>query len=145
MAHAVVALGPLRLEQRLCPPIALLLAPEVPDRVAPVVPHERRWAEPQGPALLLEPPAEVHVVAGRPEARVPAVDRLERLPPERAVAARDVLGLAIRQEDVDRPAGGVRYAVGDRSVSRRRDVRSPDPGVVRRAEGVGQVAQPVRI
>ena len=47
-----------------------------------------RRAEADRPAPLLEPPADVDVVAGDPELRIEAADRLERLAPEGHVAAR---------------------------------------------------------
>src|SRR5439155_22811910 len=113
--------------------------------VPPVVPDERGWAEPEGPAPVPQAPAQVDVVAGGAEARIPPVDRLERVSAKRAVATGNVLGLAVGREDVDGPTRGVRDAVGDRAVARRRDVRSPDPDVIGREEGVRQIAEPVRV
>src|SRR2546429_4417767 len=102
MAGRVVLLGPLGLEQRLRPTVAFLLAPEVADRVAAVVPHERGRRETECPAALLEPPAQIDVVPPPAEARVPAADRPERALPGRAVAAWDVLGLAGRHQHLGR-------------------------------------------
>ena len=56
-----------------------------------MVPDERGRAEPQRPPLA-GGASDVHVVAGGPEARVEAIDGLERLLPEGHVAAGDVLG-----------------------------------------------------
>ena len=59
------------------------------------MPHDRGGAEGECPALLLETPADVDVVACRAEVRVPAADCLKRRSQKGTVAARDVLGLAI--------------------------------------------------
>ena len=75
-------------------------------RGPPVVPDHRGGAEADPPARVLEPPADVHVVAGHPERRVESTDRRERRAPERHVAARDVLGLGVRQQHVDRARPG---------------------------------------
>ena len=74
----VVLLRPLPLEQRLGLAVAVLLLPVRADRVAAVVPDHGRGAEAERPAALLEPPADVDVVAGGAELRVEAADRLER-------------------------------------------------------------------
>ena len=54
----------------------LLLAQVGADRVAAVVPDHRRRAEAERPAALLQPPADVDVVAGHAELRVEPADRL---------------------------------------------------------------------
>src|SRR5205814_5887120 len=54
---AVVLLGPLRREERLGPPVTLLLLPERAKRAAPVVPDDGGRAEPEPPSRLLERPA----------------------------------------------------------------------------------------
>src|SRR6266540_825906 len=91
----VVLLRPLPLEQGLSFAVPLLLLPVGPDRVAPVVPDHRSRAEPDGPPLLLQAPAEIHVVARGPELRIEPADRLEGGSAERHVAPGDMLGLAV--------------------------------------------------
>ena len=80
--------------------VARLLLEVGADRVAPVVPDEASRAEADPVAALLEPPADVHVVAGLPEDRVEAADLLQRPSVERHVAARDVLREAVGEHHV---------------------------------------------
>src|SRR4051794_12289170 len=65
----VVFLRPLALEQRLGLAVADLLAPEAADGVAAAVPDDRGRVEAERPALRLELPADVDVVARRAELR----------------------------------------------------------------------------
>src|SRR6516165_1578944 len=74
MAERVAALRPFILELRLGLAVAVLLLPERADRVAPVVPDHRRRAEADRPAAVLQPPADVDIVAGGAKARVEAAD-----------------------------------------------------------------------
>src|SRR6266498_5673338 len=91
IASAVELVGVLEAQQRLGLAVASLL-PQVGARVLPaVVPDERARGEGDPVARLLQPPAHVDVVAGLAVLRVEAVDRFQRLAPERHVAARDVL------------------------------------------------------
>src|SRR5438309_2904163 len=101
MPARVVALRPLVLEERLSGPVPALLPPEGRNTRPAMVPDDRAGAEPQRPSSFLQPPADVHVVAGRTEPRVEPTDRNERVAPEGHVAAGDVLGLPVRQHDVD--------------------------------------------
>src|SRR2546428_3164849 len=98
MTRAVVLLRPLPLEERLRPPVSRLLLPVGAHGVAPVVPDHGAGVEAQGPALLAEPPADVHVVARRTELGIESPDGLEGDLPERHVAAGDVLGFPVREE-----------------------------------------------
>src|SRR5207245_9691302 len=65
--------------------------------------------------------------------------------PERHVAAGDVLGLAIGDEDVHRSARCAGDALGDRPVARWRDVRPAHTGVRRAEERGCEVRKPVRV
>src|SRR5207302_3639473 len=137
----VVFLRPLPLQYRLRPAVPDLLPPVGADRVPAVVPDHGGRAEAERPAPRLEPPADIHVVAGGPELRVEAADRLEAGLAERHVAAGDVLRLAVGQEDVNGPARRPRDALGDRSVTRRRDIRSAHRGVRRAAEAGREIGE----
>src|SRR5215213_3517539 len=117
MPGAVVALGPLALEQRLGLPVLELLLEVVAGRAAAMVPDDRAGAEAHGPAAVLQPPADVDVVTGDPELVVEAADLLQPVLPEGHVAGWDVRGDLIRQQHVDRPAGRVRDALGDVPVA----------------------------
>ena len=92
-------------QQGLCLAIAALLLEVGPDGVAPVVPDEAGRAEPDAVAALLEPPADVHVVARAPVDGVEPADLLQRPPVEGHVASRDVLGDAVVQHHVRGAAG----------------------------------------
>src|SRR6267378_1927428 len=91
MAERVAALRPFVFESRFGPAIAVLLLPISADRVAAVVPHHRCRAEADRPALVLQAPADVDIVAGRAKARVEAADRDQRLLAIRHIAAGNVL------------------------------------------------------
>ena len=95
---------------------------------------DRRRAEADRPAALLEAPADVDVVAGDPELLVEAADRLERIAPEGHVAAGDVLGDLVGEQDVRRATGCVGNSVLDEPSVVRDEVRTADPSVVARAE-----------
>src|SRR4030095_10688716 len=79
------------------------LLPEIaPHRVpAPVGDHGSR-AEPERLSGVLQAPADVDVVPGGPELLVEAADPLQRRPAEGHVAAGEVLGLAVADQNVDR-------------------------------------------
>ena len=94
---------------------------------------------------LLQPPAEVDVVAGDPEALVEAADLLEHVLAEGHVAAGDVLGLAVGDEHVDRAAGRGGDAFGDEAVVLGRDVGPADAGVAVGAQQGGDVVEPVGV
>src|SRR5207253_5575689 len=83
--------------------------------------------------------------AGGAELRVEPSDRLEAGFAERHVAARNVFGLTVTQEDVNGPARRARDALGDGPVARRGEVR-PSHRRVRRGEERGRkVGEPVRV
>ena len=78
VSEGVVLRGPFALQQRLCFAVAPLLPPVPPDRFSAVVPHDRGRVEPDREALLVQPPADVDVVAGDAELRIEIADRLQR-------------------------------------------------------------------
>src|SRR5260221_13778381 len=75
MADGVVLLRPLLFQQRLGLRIVLLLPPVGAHRVAAVMPHHRRSGETQGPAALLQPPADIDIVASKTETRIETTHR----------------------------------------------------------------------
>src|SRR5215467_452156 len=93
-----------------------LLPPISPDRIAMMVPDESARAEGQPPAALLQPPADVNVVAGLGVSRIETAHFFERAPAKGHVAAGNVLGDRVVQEHVRRPAGAPRHALRDPSV-----------------------------
>src|SRR3990172_928877 len=88
--------------------IAHLLAPIRLDRRAMVMPDEGGRSEPDLPAAGLQPPADIHIVAGAEVNRIESADREERLASERHVAAGYVLGDAVVEQHVCRTARGAR-------------------------------------
>src|SRR5215211_8363369 len=128
--EGVVALGPLALEHRLRPPVAPLLAPVCPHRVASPVPDHRGRAETDLETQVADAPAEIDVVARDTEPWIESAEGLEDVTANGAVAAGDVLSLAIGQEHVIRVAGRVRDAPRRQLRVGRRDVRAPDRGAV---------------
>src|SRR5262249_2367926 len=127
------------------PAVAVLLLEVGADRVAAPVPDQRGRVEAERPAARLQAPADVDVVAGGPELRVVAADRVEAVAPKGRVAARDVLGHAVGQQDVHGPARRVVDAVGDPAGAGRRDVGAAHAGVRGGHEGPGEVAEPVPV
>src|SRR5439155_17537079 len=91
----VVALGPLALQQRLGRAVATLLAQVGAHGRAAMVQDDGAGAEAGAPAVLLQPPADVDVIARGAELRIEAADRLEVGLAHGEVAARQVLGLGV--------------------------------------------------
>ena len=67
------------------------------NRPSPMVPNHGGGVEAEFPALLLQAPAQIHVVPGNTELRVKASHRGQAAPAKSHIAARQVFGLAIRQ------------------------------------------------
>ena len=125
--------------------VAELLAPVRLHRRAMVMPDERRRRESDLPASCLQPPAHIHIVAGTQVNGIEPVNREQRVAAERHVAAGDVLGGAIVEQDVRRPARRARDALRHRRIVGRHDVRparSDDVGVEERLD---EKRQPVAI
>src|SRR5262249_47284651 len=81
LSEEIEAIGMLDVEERLGLPVSHLLLDVGFDGVAAEVPHDRRGAEADRVALILQTPAEVDVVASGSEQGIEAVDLLEdRLP-----------------------------------------------------------------
>ena len=125
--------------------VADLLAPVRADRRAMVMPHQRRRREADLPAARLQPPAHVHIVAGAEVDRIEAADRDERLAAERHVAAGHVLGDAIVEQHVRRPARRARDALRHRRIVGRHDVRTAGADDVGGEERLDEIRQPVAI
>ena len=145
VADRVVPVRELAFQQRLGPAVPALLSPVGQHRVAPVVPDQGGRAEAERPARVLEPPADVDIVARGAKARVEPVYRAQRVGPERHVAAGYVLGLVVGEQHVHRTARRGGDALRDPSVVLRRQIRSADADVRGRREAARQVLEPVRI
>src|SRR5262249_17840045 len=103
--------------------VADLLSPISSDRIAMMMPDERRGAESQMPAALLQSPPHVHGVTGFGVGRIEAAPLFERPPAKGHIASRNVLGDRIVEEHVRRAAGTSRDTLRDPAVVFRRDVR----------------------
>ena len=125
--------------------VADLLPPVRLHRRAVVMPDERRRREADLPAPRLQPPAHIHIVAGAEVDRVEAADRQQRVAAERHVAAGHVLGDAVVEQHVRRPAGRARDALRDRRIVGRHDVRSARADDVGGQERLDEKRQPVAI
>src|SRR5262245_28403035 len=107
------------------------------------MPDQGRRVEADAPAALLDPPADIDVVAGDAKARIEAVESQQALPAKSHVATRDVLGLVVREQDMDRATGCIVDAGGERAVAGRGEVWSARRGGVRAPKYRDQVPQPV--
>lgn len=125
--------------------VAGLLAEISADGGAAVVPDESGRREPEAPAAALEPPADIDVVARLTEDGIEAADRLESPLPEGHVAARDVLGEAVVEEDMHGTSRGRHDQGGDRWIVGREEVGSADAGDRRVEQSGDQEAQPVGV
>ena len=110
-----------------------------------MVPHEHGGGEADDVALVLESPAHVHVVAGRPVGGVEAADAGQVFLAVGHVAARDVLGDLVGQKDVGRRAGRHGHAGGGAVVVGRGQVGAAHGHETLVGKGPGHVVQPVRV
>ena len=137
--HPFVLVRPAALEHGLRATILALLAPVGTDRTPRLVPNESRGAETEPMSGRQETPADVDVVAGDAELGTKPANLLERPLAERHVAARDVLGLPVGDQHVNRGARRVGEAADDRRAGGRRHVRAADAGIAGALEGGGDV------
>src|SRR5439155_4031563 len=77
MTKHVVFFRPFLFQQCFGSTVPLLLFPIGPDRIAAMMPDHGRWAKPNRPALLLQPPAEIHIIARRTKLRIKPPDSLQ--------------------------------------------------------------------
>ncbi len=138
-------LGVMRVEPGFPLAIADLLVPVRFHARAAVVPHERRRRESDAQPLGLQPPADIDVVARAEVDRVEAVDRQQRVPAERHIAARDVLCDAVVEHHVGGPPGGARDALRHPRVFLWHDVGPARASNVGREHRLDEVRQPVGV
>ena len=144
-ADGVKVFGMFARQQRLGLTIAVLLLEIGFDSGTPVVPDKPRRAEPEFVPPLLEPPAEVHVVACLPENGVKAADLLQRPFVKSHVAARNVLGFAVADHHVGRTAGGNHDRRGHQRIIGRQEVVPADADEFAVEQIADQVAQPILV
>jgi hypothetical protein len=130
-------------QHRLGLAVALLLLEVGPHRGAPVVPDESRRVEPDAIPPLLQPPAQVHVIARLREDGIEPANLLQRPLVERHVAPGDVFGHTIVEHHVGRSARGHEHRGGDRRILRRQEVRPTDAREAARDQIAHKVIEPV--
>src|SRR5207253_1687668 len=96
-------------------------------------------------AAVLEAPADIDVVAGNSEARVEAADGLERGFSECHVAAGDVLGLAVGEQDMRGAAGCAGDALRGEAVGCGDEIGAADADVIGAGEALREIVKPVRV
>src|SRR2546425_2104856 len=110
-----------------------------------MVPDHGSRVETQRPALLLQLPAHINVVASDAELRIEPPYRLQGSFAKRHVTARNVLCLLVGEQDVDGITRGVGYAIGDWSIAGGRNVGPADSHMGRTHKGSSQVGEPMRV
>ena len=145
VAGGIVLLRPLPLQVGLGPPVVQLLVPIGADGIAAAVPDHGGGVKAERPAALLQPPADVDVVAGDAKLGVEAADRQQPVPAKRHVAPGDVLGHLVGQQHVHGPAGRHGDGFGNQAAAVRRHVGPAGAGVVGARQRVHQVGEPVRV
>src|SRR4029450_4316081 len=106
MSKHIIFFWPFLLEQCFRLAIPLLLFPIGPDSIAAMMPDHGGRAKANGPTLLLQAPAHIHVIASRTKLRIKPSNGLQGRFPKRHVTPWDMLCLRIRAEHVEGTAGG---------------------------------------
>ncbi len=78
--------------------VAALLFDIVANGVAAKMPYHGSRAKADLVSFILQSPAEIHIVAGGAKDRIKSIDRFQRFPPERHIAAGNMLGDFIIQQ-----------------------------------------------
>src|ERR1051325_6748061 len=145
VAGGVVLFRPLSFEQRFGLSVTDLLVPVGEHGVSPVMPYHRCRAEAEREAFLLKTPADVDIVAGGANLFIEYADIEQRGFAECHVASGDMFRFLVAQEHVDRTARSVSYAIGNRTIVRRREVRPAYTGMASGEKRMREVLQPVPI
>ena len=107
--------------------VSLLLLSESGQRKAPVVPDDGRRTKADDLALLLQTPAEIHIIASLVVFRIKSTDFFESPFVEGHIAAGNVLRNDIGQEHMIGPTGRSSYAGLDPVLGGRREFGPPTP------------------
>src|SRR6185503_3686359 len=134
-----------KLEKALTLAVADLLLPICLDRVPVVVPYQRRRAERQVPATILQTPADVNVVTRLVVDRVKASYLCERPPAKSHVAARYVLGDRVVEEHVRGTTGAASNALRNPAIVVRHDIRPTHSNCISRQKRLHQIRKPIGI
>src|SRR5581483_4386464 len=109
LAPAIESIGMLKPEERFRLAVSGLLLQVGARRLAAMVPDERARCEGDPHSRLLQPPADIHIIARFAVLRVEAVDSLQGLTAKGHIAPRNMLGHLIIKEDM----GGLSRRGGD--------------------------------
>ena len=135
----------LGIDERLGLAIAALLLEIGADGVAAEMPDDRRRAEPDRVAGVLKAPADVDVITSRAVDRVKAAERQQRVAAERHIAAGNVLGNLVADQDMRWPAGRHCHGRRHEAVLGRGKVGSAAGREIARFHLGDEVGQPVRV
>ena len=110
-----------------------------------MMPHHGRGAKPNGPALLLQAPADIHIITSRTKLGIKPRNGLQGCFAKRHITSRDMLCLRIGEEHMHGTTRGIRHTVGYRTVPRRRQIRSANAHMGRTHESCCEIGQPMGI
>ena len=99
----------------------------------------------QGPALLLQAPAHIDIVACGPKLDIKAADRFQGAFPEGHIAPGEMLRDLVGKQYMHRAARSIGHTVRNGTVARWGPIRTSDPRMIRAPEGLDQIVQPMRI
>src|SRR4029453_16804251 len=119
MSQYIIFFWPFLFEQRFRLAVPLLLFPIGPDSIAAMMPDHGCRAKANGPTLLLQAPAHIHVITSRTKLRIKPSNGLQGHFPKRHITPWDMLCFRIREEYVDGTTRGIRHTVGYQPVVRR--------------------------
>src|SRR4029450_3211312 len=111
MSQHIIFFWPFLLEQRFRLAVPLLLLPIGSDRIAAMMPDHGCRAKANGPTLLLQAPAHIHVIASRTKLWIKPSNGLQGRFPKRHVTPWDMLCLRIGEEHMHGPSRGIRHTV----------------------------------
>src|SRR5438128_6055487 len=93
-----------------------------------MMPNNGGRTESERPAFLLQTPTDIHVIAGHPELRIKAANRLQRRHPKSHIASRNMFCFTVGEQNMDRPARRVGHAISDQAITRRRNIWTANTG-----------------
>src|SRR5215211_6446756 len=117
MTYFIIFLTPFALKQSLCSTISSLLAYIGRYRISAVMPHQCSGAKTDGPALGLQPPADVHIITRHAKLRIESSDCLKLRFTERHIAPGNMFGNLVCQHNMNRSSRGIRHAFCDGSIA----------------------------
>ena len=132
-------------QQRLGFAVSALLFEVRLDRISAIVPDLRRWRESDALPQVLNPPDDVHIIAGLAKLRIEAVHLFQDGGVERHVAAGNVLGGAVVDHDVRRSAGRKPHAIGDPRALIGNQIRPAHARVSAAHQRQRQIIEPILI